>query len=452
MTERSGTTVNITAIGRGSLEIMPRETATTVPDEPAARSRAQLTEDVEIGLAGTLNLRRTGLRLLTMLRPELADWTALVLPDNRTGGVTFLGGDQVGFTDLVPRRPEAYPLLERTLRTGQPHRVRLESADADPGALAGIVHHPRLCDEVASRSPADVLALGLTARGATLGVLLLARVGDRSWGGDADNDDVVFAQRLAARAAVALDSARLYEERGRIAAALQRGLRPPVLPEVEGVRVAARYRPTAEHLEIGGDFYDVHGAAGDWLFALGDVCGKGVEAAALTGRTRQSIRTAAHFDRRPEVVLEALNSVLHEAESDQFVTVVCARVRPQPDGHADVDLAVAGHPAPIVLRADGRVEQLEVFGTAAGVRAQTRYTPASVRLDRGDTMLMYTDGVDEARGDAGFYGVDRLTAFLPAYAGAAPDVVCEAVEQDVLEFLDGQPHDDIALLAVTCGI
>ena len=91
-------------------------------------------------------------------------------------------------------------------------------------------------------------------------------------------------------------------------------------------------------------------------------------------------------------------------------------------------------------------------GTAAGVRAQTRYRPASVRLDLGDTMLMYTDGVDEARGDAGFYGVDRLTAFLRAYSGAAPDVVCEAVEQDVLEFLDGQPHDDIALLAVTCGI
>jgi phosphoserine phosphatase RsbU/P len=281
-----------------------------------------------------------------------------------------------------------------------------------------------------------------------LGALLLARVGERGF----DADEVGFAQRLASRAAVALDSARLYEERGRIAAALQHGLRPPVLPEVEGVRVAARYRPTAEHLEIGGDFYDVHGAAGDWLFALGDVCGKGVEAAALTGRTRQSIRTAAHFDRRPEVVLDALNSVLHEAESDQFVTVVCARVRPHSDGsHADVDLAVAGHPAPILLRPDGRVEQLEVYGTAAGVRAQSRYRPSSIRLDRGDTMLMYTDGVDEARGADGFFGVDRLMALLPAYAGAAPDVVCEAVEQHVLEFLDGQPHDDIALLAVTCG-
>ncbi|MGE2717180.1 PP2C family protein-serine/threonine phosphatase [Mycolicibacterium litorale] len=426
---------------------MPGDTATSVSGEHNARSRAQLTEDVEIGLAGTLNLRRTGLRLLTLLRPELADWSALVLPDNRTGGVTFFGGDQIDFTDLVARAPRAYPLLERTLRSGQPHRVRCETGDPTSAALTSVVHHPRLCEQVAARAPADVLALGLTARGTTLGVLLLARFGDRGWG----DDDIGFAQRLASRAAVALDSARLYEERGRIAAALQRGLRPPVLPEVDGLRVAARYRPTAEHLEIGGDFYDVHGAAGDWLFALGDFCGKGVEAAALTGRTRQSIRTAAHFDRRPEVVLGALNSVLHEAESEQFVTVVCARVRPHPDGHADVDLAVAGHPAPIVLRADGRVEQLEVYGTAAGVRAETRYQPGAVRLERGDTMLMYTDGVDEARSGSAFFGMDRLTAFLPAYAGAAPDVVCEAVEQHVLEFLDGQPHDDIALLAVTCG-
>lgn len=427
---------------------MPSDSASTAPREQKVRSRAQLTEDVEVGLAGTLNLRRTGLRLLTLLRPELADWTALVLPDNRTGGIGFCGGDRVDFSEVLPRKPEAYPLLDRALRSGQPQRVRVTAGD--PDALAGIVHHPRLVDEVVTRGTADVLALGLTARGATLGALLLARFGDRAWSGDAAGD-VAFAQRLAARAAVALDSARLYEERGRIAGALQRGLRPPVLPEVDGMRVAARYRPTAEHLEIGGDFYDVTGSAGDWLFALGDVMGKGVEAAALTGRTRQSIRTAAHFDRRPEVVLDALNSVLHDADSERFVTVVCARVRPQPDGHADVDLAVAGHPAPIVLHADGRVEQLEVYGTAAGVRTQTRYRPATVRLEPGDTLLMYTDGVDEARSQDGFFGVDRLLTLLPAYAGAAPDVVCEAVEQHVLEFLDGQPHDDIALLAVTCG-
>lgn len=426
---------------------MSGESTRPVSGGDSARIRAQLTEEVEIGLAGTLNLRRTGLRLLDLLRPELADWIALVLPDNRTGGVTFFGGEQIDFTDLVARTPESYPMLQRTLRSGQPYHARCENRDATCAALTGAVHHRKLCEQIAARAPADILALGLTARGTTLGALLLARFGDRGFG----DDDVVFAQRIAARAAVALDSARLYHERGRIAAALQRGLRPPALPEVAGMRLAARYRPTAEHLEIGGDFYDVHGAAGDWLFALGDVSGKGVEAAALTGRTRQSIRTAAHFDRRPEVVLGALNSILYEAEPERFVTVVCARVRPRPDGHADVDLAVAGHSAPIVLRADGRVEQPEVSGTAAGMRPRTRYGPASIRLERGDTILMHTDGVDEARSQSGFFGMDRLTTFLPAYAGAGPDAVCEAVERHVLEFLDGRPHDDIALLAATCG-
>jgi serine phosphatase RsbU (regulator of sigma subunit) len=152
------------------------------------------------------------------------------------------------------------------------------------------------------------------------------------------------------------------------------------------------------------------------------------------------------------VVLGAVNAALHDPGSDEFVTVVCARVRPQADGgFAEVDLAVAGHPAPIVLRADGRAQQLQVFGTAAGVRPQLTYRPATVRLERGDTMLMFTDGVDEARGSAGFYGVDRLLRFLPAYAGADPGVICEAVEQDVLTHLDGNNHDDLALLAVTCG-
>ncbi|TFV55066.1 GAF domain-containing protein [Mycobacterium sp. PS03-16] len=413
------------------------------------RTPAQLLEEIEVGLAGSLNLRRTGLRLLTLLRPELSDWAAVVWPDSRTGGVAFVGGSELHFTDVVARAPQAYPVLNRTMVSGHRQRRVIAGDDAatEVAELAALVHHPRLCAELAGHGGVDVLALGLTARGTTLGVLLIARLGDRRF----DDDDVALAQRIASRAAVALDSARLYEERTGIAAVLQSGLRPPVLPEVDGLRIAARYRPSAEHQEIGGDFYDAFGVPGDWLFALGDVCGKGVESAALTGRTRQSIRTAAHFDRRPEVVLGALNSVVHDEGSDQFVTVVCARVRPHVDGHADVDLAVAGHPAPIVLRADGRVEQLEAYGTAAGMRAQARYRPHTLRLHRGDTMLMFTDGVDEARSGTGFYGVDRLMAFLPAYAGAAPDVVCEAVEQSVLEYLDGNVHDDIALLAVTCG-
>lgn len=427
---------------------MPTESPRTAFGAHPARSRAQLIEEFEIGLTGTLNLRRTGLRLLTLLTPELADWAALALPDTRTGGLAFAGGDELSFADVVPRNTSVSSVLHRVLRTGHRQRAVLGAEAVIGEEIAGIVGHPQLCDQVAGRCPADVLAIGLTARGTTSGALLLARFGDHTF----SDDDITLLERLAARAAVALDSARIYEERGRIAAVLQRGLRPPALPDVEGLRVAARYRPAAEHIEVGGDFYDVTGGPGDWLFALGDVCGKGVDAAAYTGRTRQSIRTAAHFDLRPEVILGAVNAVLHDPGSDEFVTVVCARVRPQADGgRAAVDLAVAGHPAPIVLRADGRVEQLEVFGTAAGVRPQLTYRPAAVALERGDTMLMFTDGVDEARGSAGFYGVERLLRFLPAYAGADPDVVCEAVEQDVLTYLDGNAHDDMALLAITCG-
>jgi serine phosphatase RsbU (regulator of sigma subunit) len=249
---------------------------------------------------------------------------------------------------------------------------------------------------------------------------------------------------------MALDSARLYEERGRIASVLQSSLRPSALPEIDGVRLAARYRPAAEHLDIGGDFYDVHGSGDDWLLALGDVCGKGVEAAALTGRTRQSIRTAGYFDRRPHALLGALNKVLFDEHTREFVTVLCARMR-RVDGRLVIDVAAAGHPGPILLRAGGRVEQVDVHGTAVGMVSEVEYREATCHLNPGDTMLMFTDGIDEAMGADGLYGVERLIALLPSYAGADPEVVCEAIEQNVVEHLDGRPHDDIALLAVTCG-
>lgn len=417
--------------------------------DPAADLRAgdQLVDDVGRGLSGSLNLRRTALRLLTMMRPRLADWGMVVLPGDRPGSLTLVGGDDAGFHAVISTAAIADLELSRLLRTGGTE-LRHVMMDADAEAdLAGMIPHPRLAAEAASMRPADLLTVGLTARGATIGALVLIRGEGRGF----EARDVTVAERVATSAAMALDSARLYEERGRIASVLQSSLRPPSLPEVDGVRLAARYRPAAEHLDIGGDFYDVHGRGDDWLLSVGDVSGKGVEAAALTGRTRQSIRTACHFDRRPEVVLGALNTVLFDEHTKDFVTVVCARMRRDGDGRFVVDVAAAGHPAPIVLRRDGRVETVGVRGTAVGMVAQVQYQPATIALESGDTMLMFTDGVDEATGADGLYGVDRLLALLPRYAGADPEVLCEAIEQDVLEYLDGRQHDDIALLAVTCG-
>ncbi len=402
--------------------------------------------DVEITLNGSLNLRRTVLNLLTVVRPALADWAVLAMPDHRTGGLSIFGGTNVGFTDVISRSSATELGLDQVLRTGQRARrhVGLDMSVAEIGAR---LRHRALAEELASLRPADVLTLALTARGTTLGAFVLARTAGRRF----DDDTIEEAERVGALAAVALDSARLYEERGQLAVALQRTLRPPKLPALNGLSVAARYRPAVEHLEVGGDFYDAVGTGNEVMLTLGDVCGKGIDSAALTLQARQTIRTAAHFDRDPGRVLEALNSVLCEQAAGRFVTALCARVRGGPDGQgAQAYIAAAGHPGPIIVRANAAVEQVEVSGVAAGVKPGVAYRPAMMRLQRGDTMLMFTDGVEEARRDERLYGVHRLMEMLPAYAGAGGDVICEAVERDVLEYLDGDPHDDMALLAVTC--
>jgi serine phosphatase RsbU (regulator of sigma subunit) len=402
--------------------------------------------DVEIALDGSLNLRRTVLRLLTAVRPALADWAVLAMPDDKTGGLAVHGGTDVAFSAVISRSSASERGLDQVLRTGQ-RLHRYAEHDMSPAEIGTRLRHAGLADELARLRPVDVLTLPLTARGATLGVFVLARTDGRRF----DADTIVDAERVATRAAVALDSARLYEERGRLATVLQRTLRPPQLPQLTGFSVAARYRPSVEHLEVGGDFYDVLGSDDDLLVALGDVCGKGVDTAALTLQARQTIRTAAHFDRSPDRVIDALNSVLCGQKVGTFVTALYARVRSGPDGRpAQADIAAAGHPGPILIRADGHVEQVDVSGIAAGVRPGARYRPATVQLHRGDTMLMFTDGVEEARRDERLYGVNRLLEMLSPYAGAGGEVICEAVERDVLEYLDGEPHDDMALLAVTC--
>jgi phosphoserine phosphatase RsbU/P len=413
----------------------------------SVRGRDQLVEEVAVGLVGSLDLRRTALRLLTMIRPRLADWAMVVAPDSRPGALTVVGGDDAGFHGVVSKMSVDDLGLGRVLRTGRSELLRVVlDRDAEAG-LATMIPHPGLAAEAAAMRPAELLGVGLTARGTTLGALVLIRGRGRGF----DREDVALAERIATHAAVALDSARLHEERGRIAKVLQSSLRPPSLPEIPGVVLAARYRPAAEHLDIGGDFYDVQGSDDDWLLLVGDVCGKGIEAAALTGRTRQSIRTAGYFDRRPDTLLGALNKVVYDERTEQFVTVVCARMRHTDGGRLEIDLAAAGHPAPIILRACGRVEQVDVYGTAVGMVAEVEYRPVTIHLDPGDTMLMFTDGIDEAFGADGLYGVERLIALLPAYAGAGPEAICEAIEQNVIEYLDGRAHDDMALLAVTCG-
>ena len=406
--------------------------------------RQDVGQILDIELSGSLNLRRTVMRTLEVTRSRFADWALVVVADPRSDSLTLYGGEDPRATTTV-RREASADLLQQVIESGQ-HELLSVDSDAVPfDALTALIPHEPLRDEAARLRPADVLALPMAARGAPLGALILVRRSGRGF----DETDVALLGQFAARAALALDSARIYEDHARVTRVLEENLRPPGLPVIPGVELATSFRSAAEHLEIGGDFYDVHGDDDSWLVVLGDVCGKGVDAAVLNSRARQSIRTAARYDRSPGRILGTLNDVLYDDASDKFVTVVCALLTPRDDGSVLVQVAVAGHPAPLVVRAGGEVEQPAVSGRLAGViRHDDRYEEVGFDLLPGDSMVLFSDGIYEAKGPRGLYGMDRLRTVLERYAGSGAVAMCEAVEQDVVEHLGGHGHDDMTALVV----
>ena len=407
--------------------------------------RRDVGQILDIELSGSLNLRRTVMRILEVTRSRFADWAVLVTADPRSESLTLYGGGDLGYAATL-RRDVSAELLLRVIESGQHELLSVDQEAAPFDALTALLPVEELRAQAAALRPADVLALPMAARGGTLGALVMVR---RSGRGFAPTD-VALLGRFADRAALALDSARIYEDHARVARVLEESLRPPGLPVVPGVEIATSFRAAAEHLEIGGDFYDVHGDDGSWLVVLGDVCGKGVDAAVLNSRARQSIRTAARYDRSPGRILSTLNDVLYDDASDKFVTVVCALVSPRDDGSVLVQVAVAGHPAPLVVRADGEVEQPAVNGRLAGViRHDDPYEEVGFELLPGDAMVLFSDGIYEAKGPRGLYGMDRLRKVLARYAGSGAVPMCEAIEQDVVEHLGGHGHDDMTALVVS---
>ena len=188
-------------------------------------------------------------------------------------------------------------------------------------------------------------------------------------------------EELGRRAALALDNARLYAERSAIATTLQRSLLPPDLPRIPGAQIAARYLASGDGIEIGGDFYDCFATGGDdWALVIGDVCGKGAEAAAVTALARYTLRASVLHSRRPAQVLAELNEALLRQGLDyRFCTVLYASVTPRPDG-CDVVLATGGHPLPLVLRADGAVETAGAPGTLLGIVREPEISEERVAL------------------------------------------------------------------------
>jgi PAS domain S-box-containing protein len=292
-----------------------------------------------------------------------------------------------------------------------------------------------------------MLFLPLKARGRTLGALAVG-FAEPLDGAHGDEVEALF-RTASARIALAVDNARLYEERSHIARTLQRSLLPPELPHVPGVELAARYRPAGEGNEVGGDFYDCFAlGGGEWAVVIGDVCGKGAEAAAVTALARYTIRASVLHDRRPVAVLSELNEAIRRQGLEyRFATVLYARLRMVPEG-LSVTLGVGGHPLPLVLHADGRVHTAGRPGTLLGILPQPKLAEETLLLEPGAALVLYTDGVIEASPLDDAFGTERFTEFLAGCAGRKAAEIAEAIERAVVEVQNGKARDDVALLVL----
>jgi sigma-B regulation protein RsbU (phosphoserine phosphatase) len=233
-----------------------------------------------------------------------------------------------------------------------------------------------------------------------------------------------------------------------LARTLQQTLIPPVPPHVPGLDVAAAYRPAGTGAEVGGDFYEVfQHRDDDWFAVLGDVCGKGPEAAVITALLRYAVRAAAVASPDPEAALRITNDVLVSHATDRFCTALLVRLRRE-DGAWRAVVCAAGHPLPVLVPAGGPARVVGEPGSLLGVLSSIDLNVTTVELNPGDRLLLYTDGVTEARRDRSEYGEERLLARATGTPPGSAALVA-TVLGDVLDFQHDVPRDDIALLALT---
>jgi PAS domain S-box-containing protein len=262
--------------------------------------------------------------------------------------------------------------------------------------------------------------------------------------------DLALAAELGRRVATAVENARLYAERSEIATTLQQSLLPPDLPEIPGFRLASLYRAAGEHNEVGGDFYDAFEVAGGWMVVVGDVAGRGAEAAALTSLSRYTFRTAGKLLGDPIAALGQLNAALLELPRLSLVSLCCVLLRVA-DGDTKADLVLAGHPPAYHLRRESS-RAVGVFAPFLGAYERGGWEATTITLEPGDQLVLYTDGVIDTVGMADRFGEERLALTLRDATGAADAV--RRIEQALVAFAHGSQVDDTAVIAVerTAGV
>jgi serine phosphatase RsbU (regulator of sigma subunit)/anti-sigma regulatory factor (Ser/Thr protein kinase) len=420
---------------------LPLERARLAEHDRIRRARLSFLAEASDLLAGNLDQEKTVALAAQLVVPRLAAWCAALLP-GETGELTpaYVWHADESLIDALTGLLNEAPAPR--VRAGEsPREWSLSAAAAsapsrDPGSVvaAELASDPAWC-------------LPLVARDRSLGIFVIGRPRE----GALAREAVELAEDLTRRVALALDNARLYSEQLQATNALQRSLLPPELPDIPGVELAAGYEAAGEGNEVGGDFYDVFEATpGRWRFAIGDVCGKGPEAAAVTGLTRHALRILAREGHDVPTVLERLNAlIVDEGSRSRFITLIHGELIPAPaDGEAAaVSLVCAGHPQPLVLRSAGGVEAVAEPQPLLGVLDGVTFEQSTFRLSPGDVLLCVTDGVTERRsGDRLLDDDDGLRDLFGDCADLNAGSVVARIQRTVREFGSDPPTDDLALL------
>jgi serine phosphatase RsbU (regulator of sigma subunit)/PAS domain-containing protein len=420
------------AVGKAMIDVTARRRAED------ARRRLQ---DATAALAGAVTVADIAAVAIDQAAKALdADAAVLLLLDAerrvlRIAGDRNLGGDaraRWGTLDL----DEPMPATDAA-RDGQAVFV--------PDEATLLERYPGLAGTPYPHAGASA-ALPLVAYGRTLGVLSIAVTRPVAF----DDDERGLLTALAAQAATAIARAQLYEREHTVSRTLQASLLPRALPAVPGLDLAGRLEAGAKGVEVGGDFYDAFAISERaWGIAIGDVCGKGVDAAALTALARHTVRAAAHAHASPAAVLNALNrAVLDESRPGQFLTAIFARVEPGRAGGFFLTVACGGHPPPVVAGAAGEPRELACTGTLLGVIDDPHIADTEVQLQPGDTLLLYTDGLTEAGAPAHTLTTPEVAALLGKVRRETAAQTAQGALATALQAGGGTTRDDIALLVV----
>jgi serine phosphatase RsbU (regulator of sigma subunit)/anti-sigma regulatory factor (Ser/Thr protein kinase) len=432
--------------------------ATLAESDRVSREHLAFLADATVALTASLDLDLTLARLAELTIPRLGDWCAvhLVGPDGiRPLALAHADDERLeALQQLVDRWPVDLSASRGTgavIRTGEPELYD----DLAPELLESFARDDEHLRAIHEAGFTSGLVVPIQAKRRTLGALALGTSGDRRVG-PAELD---LAREVAARAGQAMLNAELFRERTHIADVLQRSLLPPDEISVPGLDVAARFVPVGVGIDVGGDFYDAfrlgssREPSDSHAVVVGDVCGKGSEAAAIAGAARHTIRATGLRTESPSTMLHELNEVLlvlagdADAHAPRFCTAVVAVVTPTDTG-ARVTVSAAGHPLPMLQSRDGTARPVGRTGSLLGVVDDPLLHDVEIELLPGEALILYTDGVTERHAGDRFFDEEGLAAAVSRCAGFTAEAMAERIELAARAFVEDEPRDDLAIVVL----